>query len=93
MYLVPRTAQVSAQPRLAFVLPAFDSVRRVSSKSDVRQLWNTSGGPEQFAVHQYPLGHVCDLATKWLFTNDSYEFPYQFGCEPYLLLSRRHLPR
>ena len=45
-----------------------------------------------FASAQYTLGHACDLPQKWLGTRRVYGTAYRLGCEPYLLLSRRHAP-
>ena len=51
-----------------------------------------SGRAVPFASRQYALGHACDLPRKWLGTRRVYETAYRLGCEPYLLLSRRHAP-
>ena len=51
-----------------------------------------SGRAVPFASRQYALGHACDQPRKWLGTRKLYETAYRLGCEPYLLLSRRHAP-
>ena len=51
-----------------------------------------SGRAVPFASRQYALGHACDQPRKWLGTRRVYETAYRLGCEPYLLLSRRHAP-
>ena len=46
-----------------------------------------------FAYAQYAMGHECDNATRWLHARRVYQTRYRFGCEPYLLVSRRHSPQ
>ena len=85
-------------PHLALVLPAFEArasstegaaaMRRVRSKRDVAA--RVRGGlAEAFAFSQYPLGHACDEASRWLSERRPYLMSYQFGCEPYVLYNRR----
>ena len=93
-------AQVAAAPHIAMVLPAFE-VRQGGgragerseppTKEQLRALWRAERA-EAFAGRQYALGHVCDAAPKWLRKTSRFRMSYRFGCEPYLLLSRRHAP-
>ncbi|KAL1503035.1 hypothetical protein AB1Y20_011104 [Prymnesium parvum] len=62
------------------------------SKIMLRDLWER-GEAETFAARQYWLGHVCDDSRRWLNSDSAYEAPYQFGCEPYVLLLRDSAPK
>ncbi|KAL3924530.1 MAG: hypothetical protein SGPRY_003890, partial [Prymnesium sp.] len=61
------------------------------SKLLLRRLWER-GKAETFAARQYRLGHLCDDSRRWLHSTSPYEAPYQFGCEPYLLLRKETAP-
>ena len=45
------------------------------------------------AHSQYPLGHACDNATRWLNSEKPFLARYTFGCEPYVVYNRRAAPR
>lgn len=45
------------------------------------------------AHSQYPLGHACDNATRWLNAEKPFLAKYTFGCEPYILYNKRAAPR
>lgn len=100
---------VLAQPRLAVIIPAFDvptdSNASIASwlagaplrTAELSHLWG-EGRIEVFAARQYPMGHACDETRKWVYgggDSDDALIPttYRFGCEPYMLLSRRLAPR
>ena len=89
-------------PHLALVLPAFDaSERRAGAKATLSGIATKRalgrlvrrGVAEGFAHVQYPLGHACDNASRWLSSSEPFLMPYAFGCEPYLLYNRRSAPR
>ena len=95
---------VQADPHVALVLPAFD-VPTLSngtssetstvplSKVELSRLWR-GGHTEAFAARQYPMGHACDETTAWMGgAQEMIPTSYRFGCEPYLLVSRRFAPR
>ena len=48
---------------------------------------------QAFAFRQYPMGHACDDARRWLRSSEPYPLRYSFGCEPYLLYNRRAAPK
>ena len=89
-------------PHLALVLPAFDAnsaqegatdrMVGVSSKRHLSRMMR-NGHAEGFAHSQYPLGHRCDNATRWLHSERPFLAKYSFGCEPYLLYNRRAASR
>lgn len=89
-------------PHLALVIPAFDSSERtpgaqealssIATKRALARLFRR-GSAEVFAVHQYPLGHACDNASRWLSSSEPFLTPYSFGCEPYVLYNRRSAPK
>ena len=55
---------------------------------------NTPRRAALYSAHsQYPLGHACDNASRWLTSERPFLAKYTFGCEPYLLYNRRAAPR
>lgn len=70
--------------------PTAESVRL--TKAALREMWH-AGTAEAFAAGQYPAGHACDDTQTWLRSETPFPAAYRFGCEPYVLLSRRISPR
>jgi hypothetical protein len=86
-------------PHLALVLPAFDAraapttaARRLHTKAQLGSQVR-AGLAESFAFQQYPMGHACDNASRWLRSTRPFAMKYQFGCEPYLIYNRRAAPK
>ena len=66
------------------------NLSRVRSKSHLKSLLNARE-VTSFQEHFVPSSHSCDQAKAWILSSRTTETRYAFGCEPYLLHSRRNI--